>query len=395
MNIKDIISHIKKKAIYYWSVAVVIHLLFIIITGPRIVFHGLAIKTKLTTTIVERARILPKEIIPPRETEERVTAEEVPTRILKKAPEIKERIMIKQTMKVPIHTKLPPVIKPERVDLSDKGIQRLGQKVEKLNNVIPRERARRRTEITRFMRQFKTEGYGRAIKATFTPYQLSYFEGDWNCDPSAIPNLMTEINRRTNMTAEIKPKIVAADSEELLTLGAKALFVYMTGHHNFHFTEKEVRNLRKYLLKGGSIWADNCFPGRRSRFDIAFRREMKRVMPDRDFQTVSFEHPLFKIFHLFTEIPKGMNYRNDRIEMIKIDRREAVIYTLNDYGCLWETAFDKQCRVNTELNENWQHTYGPHWQMRHFMYENLNQASINQAYQFGINIIVYLLERPR
>ena len=31
---------------------------------------------------------------------------------------------------------------------------------------------------------------------------------------------------------------------------------------------------------GGAIWGDNALPGWGSRFDVAFRREMKRVVPD-------------------------------------------------------------------------------------------------------------------
>ena len=49
----------------------------------------------------------------------------------------------------------------------------------------------------------------------------------------------------------------------------------------------------------------------------------------------------------------------------------------------------------TALNEKWGHTYGPHWHLRNFMYENVEEASIDRAYQLGINIVVYLLERGR
>ncbi len=399
MDISKIIQRAKKvRPVYYWTAAFLIHIIFVAITGPRFVFHGLPIKAKLATTIVERERILPKRIAP-RELspeERRLRPDAVPTHIIKKAPEVQKRIMIKKAMEVPAYTKPPSAVRPGRVDLSqDKGMELLGDKVEKTDTLIPRRRAERRVAITKFKRQFRVEGSKRAIKAIFTPYQLSYLEGDWNCDPTSIPNLMTEINRRTNMRADIKPKVVRAGSRELLRIGAKALFVYMTGHRNFHFTEREVKNLRKYLLKGGAIWADNCFPGRRSRFDIAFRREMKRVMPDRNFETISLEHPIFKNFYLFTEVPRAMNYRNDPVEVIKIDRREAVIYTLNDYGCLWETAFDEQGKVFLGWDEKWGRTYGPHWLNRHFTFENVEQASIDRAYQLGINIVVYLLERGR
>jgi len=161
--------------------------------------------------------------------------------------------------------------------------------------------------------------------------------------------------------------------------------------------------LRDYILQGGSIWADNGRPGRRSLFDIAFKREMKRILPDRDFQQIDSNHPMFKSFFQFERVPEGMNWRDDPIEIVDIDGRAVVIYTLNAYGDLWEAAFTKDGRVDTELDENWSHRWGPHWARTNTEYgegnwhlpvqdyKNLSQDSIDNAYRLGVNIVVYFL----
>ena len=61
------------------------------------------------------------------------------------------------------------------------------------------------------------------------------------------------------------------------------------------------------LLVGGCVWADSALAGRRSRFDMAFRREMKRVLPDRDFETVEDNHEMFDTFFDRISLPPGMN----------------------------------------------------------------------------------------
>jgi hypothetical protein len=196
---------------------------------------------------------------------------------------------------------------------------------------------------------------------------------------------MLEISRRTNVKAQLKPITVRVDSPEIV----KSPFVYFTGTQDFSLTEAEVENLRKYILQGGAVYADNSLPGKRSRFDIAFRREMARVLPQYPLKPMPADHPIFSSVFRINGTPVGMNWRCDPIEMIEIHGRTAVIYTLNDYGDLWETKFTKDGKVDTSLDENWSNVLGPHWSQ--WEYENVNQQSIDAAYQLGVNIISYFL----
>jgi hypothetical protein len=56
-------------------------------------------------------------------------------------------------------------------------------------------------------------------------------------------------------------------------------FLYMTGHGNVRFSEEEVRLLRRYLLGGGFLHVDDNYG-----LDESFRREIRRVFPDRELQ---------------------------------------------------------------------------------------------------------------
>ncbi len=377
----------KVKAYQYWLAAILLHLIFILIFGSRLMFPG------VTREILFKGRVEtgPREIAPKRiERKEKRVITEVPAHI-KKVPRVKKRIMVKKPVKAREFTRMAKV-KPREVKLVER------KRVE-AKRIVAEKRAERRRTWRKFAKQFKVSGRGKQVKAVFTPVLARYRGGDWNKDPTALPNLMREMKRRSNVKANEVPKVVSVSSKEIF----KCPFVYFTGTKDFRLTEEEVKNLRLYLMQGGLVWADNGLPGRRSRFDLAFRREMKRVLPDRRFETIRSTngfttHPIFTSFYKLKGVPTGMNWRDDPIEIVKIDRRVVIIYTLNDYGDFWETRFNSNGNVDNSLDENWQHIWGPHWQHNisggsYIKYENLNQESVDDAYKLGINIIAYLLTR--
>jgi len=118
--------------------------------------------------------------------------------------------------------------------------------------------------------------------------------GDWYAARASIPNWIKALNKRTD--------IRAADAQVTITLDDRALyqypFIYMTGHGNIRFTEKEVKNLRYYLTHGGFLYADDDYG-----MDKSFRREMKRIFPDESLQPIPNSHP---IYHCFYDFPKGL-----------------------------------------------------------------------------------------
>jgi len=217
----------------------------------------------------------------------------------------------------------------------------------------------------------------------------------------SIPNLMTQITRwNKNLKANIEAKALDLASEEIFLIKPPAAFVYLTGHKNFKLTDREVKNLQKFIVQGGVIWGDNGLPGRNSRFDIAFRREMHRVLPDPDQELVAINenHAVFtqngsKLKYL----PTGMNFYKEPIEVVSVHNKVAVFYTLNSYGDLWQVALDKSGHAlevfdeGTEKKPNETFTSGRLWGRRNTYYRGISEESVTDAYKLGINVTVFIL----
>ncbi len=210
----------------------------------------------------------------------------------------------------------------------------------------------------------------------------------------AIPNLSEMINRfsKGRIRANLQGKILRLASNEIFD--TKPPFIYITGRRDFKLTDQEVENLRKYLITGGCIWGDNALPGRRSPFDIAFRREMKRVIPDADkpFIPIPPDHPIYtKGFFKLDQVPTGLNFNRELIEAIKIDDIEVVVYSMNGYGTMWQVMpTEDEKDIDRELL-----AWGHHWMYdrRDILFRNVDPKALGETYKVGINIVAYLLLR--
>ncbi len=274
-----------------------------------------------------------------------------------------------------------------------------------LSKQIETARIARLMAVRDFQEGWKVQNYRtpKQVKAEFTFFQAKYHDGDWNCNPGALPNMMRQIRAWSSdrIKANMHPETLDIGTEQLFDL--KPPFVYLTGHKDFTLLDTEVRNLRDYLMLGGAVWADSALAGRRSRFDVAFRREMKRVMPDRDFEIIDENHELFQdSFFRKLGLPSGMNHYQEPVEVIKIGDEISVIYTLNGYGHFWEARLNKQDniewgRVNVGVigKPQWVHVYGPHLghHQSSILYRNINDNTTRDSYKFGINVVVHLLIR--
>lgn len=132
-------------------------------------------------------------------------------------------------------------------------------------------------------------------EAGFTLARLKYDGGgDWYSNPSSLPNLALALRERTPIPCDrIDEARVSILDEELFTYP----FLYMNGHGNVRFTDAEVDRMRRYLLGGGFLFADDNYG-----MDESFRREIKRVFPDRQLVEIPFDHP---VYHSFYSFPNG------------------------------------------------------------------------------------------
>lgn len=120
--------------------------------------------------------------------------------------------------------------------------------------------------------------------------------GDWYADPTALPNLIKFCNEEMGTQIAPEPATVEPGSPDIFNYP----FIHLTGHGNVIFNQREVDNLRKYLMGGGFLHIDDNYG-----LDPYIRPQMKKVFPELDFVELPFDHPLYlKPFPFPDGLPK-------------------------------------------------------------------------------------------
>ena len=129
----------------------------------------------------------------------------------------------------------------------------------------------------------------------FTIARLKYSGGgDWYWGRSAVPNMLEFLKRNTNIPVNQEEIWISIMDKELFHYP----FMFLTGHGNIKFTEDEVERLNNYLTHGGFLFVNDSYG-----LDEAFRREMKRVFPNKELLELPFEHG---IYHCYYDFPNGL-----------------------------------------------------------------------------------------
>ncbi len=148
--------------------------------------------------------------------------------------------------------------------------------------------------------------------------------GDWYNDPSSEVNLLKFIREHTNIPVQPVYEWVDLASENIYLYP----ILFLTGHGNVNFTEKEVQNLRRYLKNGGFLYIDDDYG-----LDKFIRKEMKKVFPDQEFVELPFSHPIYHIHFKFERgLPKIHEHDNKPPQGFGLfhNNRLCVFYT---YEC--------------------------------------------------------------
>ncbi len=245
-------------------------------------------------------------------------------------------------------------------------------------------------------------------KFKFTAFLAKYAGGDWastvkvqdgKITRGSLPDLLYVIRKLSNDKIDAEPEAVPLDIATDALFTKKPPFILLTGHRDFVLTDKEVENLQKYLQLGGCVWGDSSLPGNRSRFDIAFRREMKRVLPDQDIQWQALppDHDLYakKYWKEVVGVPPGLNYYQEPVYALKNFGEVVVIYTANDYCDMWQIALDEKMEYDLRRDETGHLavTNETIYQKRDIYFRNLGLPELRMSYKFGTNIILHLLTR--
>lgn len=120
--------------------------------------------------------------------------------------------------------------------------------------------------------------------------------GDWYNDPCIIPNMLDFLGRNAGIDVAREEARVTINSEELFSYP----FLFLTGHGRISFSPEEATRLRNYLTHGGFLYADDDYG-----MDEHFRREMKKVFPNKEMVELPFSHEIYHIhFNFANGLPK-------------------------------------------------------------------------------------------
>ncbi|MCK9334453.1 MAG: DUF4159 domain-containing protein [Candidatus Cloacimonetes bacterium] len=185
--------------------------------------------------------------------------------------------------------------------------------------------------------------------------------GDWYNDPEVLSNLAKFTNNTLSTTIPIDQSVVRASDSKLFDFP----FVYLTGHGNIRFSDNEINNLRLWMMRGGFLYADDDYG-----MDESFRREIRRIFPERELIELDASFPLFKSYFDFsTGLPKIHLHDEKPPQAFGIFDDNGRLMMLYTY--------------ETNISDGWADpdTHGDPPQLR------------ETALGFGLNIIHYILTR--
>jgi hypothetical protein len=161
--------------------------------------------------------------------------------------------------------------------------------------------------------------------------------GDWDPTPHALPNLMKYVHQNTTLNVQFKRQAVDLSDAEAF----EHPVLYMTGLRDFTFSEAQVQRLRNFLTGGGVLIADAA-AGNKA-FDVAFRREMHRVLSDQELKPLPLDSPLYQMPYAIRTVEytplvsaQGGKITAPLLEGISLGGQLAVIYSPLGLSNGWE-----------------------------------------------------------
>ncbi len=166
--------------------------------------------------------------------------------------------------------------------------------------------------------------------ARFIP-AVAQHGGRWDTRLSGLRRLAWELQRRTSVDVIPDARPFSLASPKLF----EHPFLYLGGDGEMPpLGAAEIENLRRYLTFGGFLLADANDGSNGTGFDVAFRREVTRVLPQSPLTPVPSTHVVFKSFFMLDAAP-GRLLVKPQLEACFVGKRAAVMYSQNDLAGAW------------------------------------------------------------
>ncbi|MBN1344931.1 MAG: DUF4159 domain-containing protein [Phycisphaerae bacterium] len=193
------------------------------------------------------------------------------------------------------------------------------------------------------------EGGGAPRRSVLSGVQIGQVihKGGWRPAPLALPNLAGFLSERANVDVVTRAVPIKLDDASLF----EHPILYMAGQFDFALSQAEKENLRKYLERGGFLFADACC-GRKP-FDVAFRRLMAEVFAPDALQPLPSTHPILsgQIGYDVSKVEYQLVLQREQPDLhkpvldgVELNGRTAVVYSRYDIGCALEGSKCSYCR---------------------------------------------------
>ena len=222
------------------------------------------------------------------------------------------------------------------------------------------------------------------IRRDRAPYG-SRSAGSWWTDfPDSDLNLSFRLQQMTSLKVNPDGRVLDLTDQELFNYP----FIYMVEPGRLLLKNEEVPILRKYLLNGGVLMADDFWGEVQW---AGFHREMKRVLPEREFVELPMDHPLFHcVFDIkgpknslqIPNVGQGVRSQYDGITWEYHDGEECtevhVRAIFDDHNHIMVLATH-----NTDNGDGWEREGE-----NEYFFHNFSE---NRAFPLAINIFFYLM----
>jgi hypothetical protein len=227
--------------------------------------------------------------------------------------------------------------------------------------------------------------FARVRYTRLDPRMVGWRGGYWYSDmPDSDLNLSFRLQQLTSLRVNPEGRVIDITDPALFDYP----FLYMVEPGLLTFEEDEIPTLRKYLLNGGFLMADDFWGSPQW---ANFERQMKRVFPEREFRDLSTNHPLFTAV-----FPLARPKEELQVPNVRTGQRAE------ETGVTWEYHSGEECRenafralfddkgrlmvlacFNNDLGDGWEREGEDEYFFRRFA-EGI-------SYPLAINIIFYVM----
>ncbi len=157
---------------------------------------------------------------------------------------------------------------------------------------------------------------------------IEYEGGSWNPGSARremldhakhfIPIFLRWLNSKHKSSST--NEILWHEEVKLLRLSDDQIFDYpilfITGHYDYAFSDKEKENLKKYLERGGFLYIEDCggpleMQKKYGRFATRIKTEIKELFPDGKFKVLPFSHDIYQLPYKFPNGLPNINGENN------------------------------------------------------------------------------------